>query len=195
MKPLANMQVLTLAINLPGPLAFTRMCQLGATAVKVEPAEGDPLECACPDWYRTLHAGQEIVRLNLKDSTDRARLDGWLTSADLLITATRPVALQRLRLAWPDLHVRYPRLCQVAIVGLGLGSLGGAVAGVRRTKPCPVGCCFLAVVKLPAGKERVHEHQAGLGERLRGHERSWRWPSCRRRDTVSGEPVGVFRAA
>jgi crotonobetainyl-CoA:carnitine CoA-transferase CaiB-like acyl-CoA transferase len=117
MKPLVNTHVLTLAINLPGPLAVARLCQLGAMAVKVEPPEGDPLERACPDWYRTLHAGQQIVRLNLKDQEDRARLDGWLPSADLLITATRPAALRRLGLAWPDLHARYPQLCHVAIVG------------------------------------------------------------------------------
>jgi crotonobetainyl-CoA:carnitine CoA-transferase CaiB-like acyl-CoA transferase len=117
MEPLENVRVLTLAINLPGPLAVARLRQLGAAVVKVEPPEGDPLARAAPDWYRALHEGQEVLRLNLKDAEGRARLDTWLNRSDLLITATRPSALGRLGLSWAELHARYPRLCQVAIVG------------------------------------------------------------------------------
>jgi crotonobetainyl-CoA:carnitine CoA-transferase CaiB-like acyl-CoA transferase len=36
---------------------------------------------------------------------------------DLLLTASRPAALGRLGLSWPELRARFPRLCQVAIVG------------------------------------------------------------------------------
>src|SRR5262249_25770189 len=117
MKPLDHVRVLTLAGNLPGPLAATRLHELGAAVVKVEPPEGDALEQAQPSWYRALHCGVEVVRLNLKEMPERARLDGWLAQSDLFLTATRPAALDRLGLAWPDLHARYPRLCQVAIVG------------------------------------------------------------------------------
>src|SRR5262249_4998726 len=68
-------------------------------------------------WYRALSTGQEIHCLNLKEAAGRARLEKQLETADLLVTATRPAALLRLGLAWNDLHPRYPRLCQVAIVG------------------------------------------------------------------------------
>src|SRR5262249_49871278 len=37
--------------------------------------------------------------------------------ADLLLTSHRPRSLARLGLSWDTLHARYPRLCQVAIVG------------------------------------------------------------------------------
>jgi crotonobetainyl-CoA:carnitine CoA-transferase CaiB-like acyl-CoA transferase len=117
MKPLQNLRILTLATNLPGPVAVARLHQLGASVVKIEPPQGDALEHARPDWYRALHQGQEILRLNLKDPADRARLESPLAQTDLLITATRPAALERLGLSWPELHARYPRLCQVAIVG------------------------------------------------------------------------------
>jgi crotonobetainyl-CoA:carnitine CoA-transferase CaiB-like acyl-CoA transferase len=117
MKPLENVRVLTLAVNLPGPLAVARLCQLGAAAVKVEPPAGDPLAQVCPGWYRALHAGLEVHRLDLKSAEGRARLDPWLAAADLLVTAMRPAALGRLGLSWAELHTRYPRLCQVAIVG------------------------------------------------------------------------------
>jgi crotonobetainyl-CoA:carnitine CoA-transferase CaiB-like acyl-CoA transferase len=116
-RPLDGFQVVSLAINLPGPLAVSRLHRLGALVVKVEPPEGDPLDHARAAWYRELVVGQEVVRLNLKEERARARLHAWLARADLLITATRPQALARLGLAWDDLHERYPRLRQVAIVG------------------------------------------------------------------------------
>lgn len=117
MKPLENIRVVSLAVNLPGPVAAARLGELGAMVVKVEPPAGDPLDHARPEWYRELHQGQQVVRLNLKEPTDRRRLDDCLEPADLLLTATRPTALERLGLAWPTLHARFPRLCQIALVG------------------------------------------------------------------------------
>ncbi len=117
MKPLQEIRVVSLAINLPGPLAVANLHQLGAAVVKIEPPDGDPLFQVQPSWYRTLHDGLEIVRLDLKTTAERARLDEKLIAADLLITASRPGALRRLGLAWAELHARFPRLCQVAIIG------------------------------------------------------------------------------
>ncbi len=116
-KLLRGIQVLTLAVNVPGPVAAARLRGLGATVVKVEPPEGDPLAQANRDWYEALVAGEKMIRLNLKETEDRARLDELLGESDLLLTATRPAALARLGLGWPELHARYPRLSQTAIVG------------------------------------------------------------------------------
>jgi crotonobetainyl-CoA:carnitine CoA-transferase CaiB-like acyl-CoA transferase len=117
MRPLEGIHVLTLAVNLPGPIAVANLRQMGATVLKIEPPDGDPLAHAQPRWYHALCEGQEILCLNLKEPGDRARLEHDLAATDLLVTATRPSALHRLGLAWAELHVRYPRLCQVAIVG------------------------------------------------------------------------------
>jgi alpha-methylacyl-CoA racemase len=116
-KPLQGIRIVTLALNLPGPLAVAGIQQLGAAVVKIEPPEGDPLAQVKPTWYRTLHEGQTILCLNLKDPADRAKFEENLAPADLLVTATRPAALGRLGLTWTELHARYPQLCQVAIVG------------------------------------------------------------------------------
>jgi alpha-methylacyl-CoA racemase len=70
--PLRDVRVLTLAVNLPGPLAASRLCAMGAFVIKVEPPGGDPLERMCPVYYEDLSAGQEVVRLDLKDQKDRA---------------------------------------------------------------------------------------------------------------------------
>ncbi len=116
-KPLQGVRVVALVINLPGPIAAARLRDMGAQVVKVEPPEGDPVGAVSPDWYRSLTEGQEVVRLNLKEPAGRARLGELLDRADLLLTSTRPDALQRLGLDWPSLSARHPRLCQAAIVG------------------------------------------------------------------------------
>jgi alpha-methylacyl-CoA racemase len=112
---LGGRRVVSLAINVPGPVAAGRLRELGAHVTKVEPPEGDPLAQSAPEWYREL-AGADIVHLDLKGN-GRERFDELLGEADLLLTAQRPSALARLGLAWRELHERFPRLSQVAIVG------------------------------------------------------------------------------
>lgn len=46
----AGMAVITLAVNLPGPLVAFRLGELGAEVVKVEPPGGDPLARYRPDY-------------------------------------------------------------------------------------------------------------------------------------------------
>lgn len=117
MRPLDAVNAVSLAVNVPGPTAAARLVALGASVIKVEPPAGDPLATAHQAWYDELRAGQQVVALDLKQDADRTRLDGLLEVADLLLTSSRPGALARLGLAWPELHARFPRLCQIAIVG------------------------------------------------------------------------------
>lgn len=117
MKLLKDIKVLNLAVNLPGPAAARRLKNWGAQVLKVEPPGGDPMEQYNPDWYQDLSEGHEVVRLDLKAAEGRERLLLLLQESDLLITANRPAALERLGLGWADLHQKCPRLCQVAIVG------------------------------------------------------------------------------
>lgn len=114
---MSGYKVVTLAVNLPGPAAVAEFVRLGARVVKVEPPAGDMLAWSQPTWFAELHRGVEIVRLNLKESGDRAALDRQLSDSDLLVTSNRPSALARLGLGWSNLHESFPRLCQVAIVG------------------------------------------------------------------------------
>lgn len=109
------MRVVSLAINLPGPMAVSRLIELGAQALKVEPPTGDPLRKIVPVWYATLHEGVEVVTWNLKQSDRMARLLSVLAQTDVLITAQRPAALARLGLA--GLESRFPQLVHVEIVG------------------------------------------------------------------------------
>ena len=117
MKALEDIRILTLALNVPGPVAIARLRDLGAAIVKIEPPGGDPLAAASPEWYASLHDGVEVRRVDLKTAEGSAHLASILVESDLLLTAQRPAALKRLGLAWPTLAESYPQLNQVAIVG------------------------------------------------------------------------------
>jgi crotonobetainyl-CoA:carnitine CoA-transferase CaiB-like acyl-CoA transferase len=150
-SPLTVVRVVSTAVNVPGPVAVARLVALGAEAVKVEPPAGDPLEAASPAWYAELSAGQQVVRLDLKETAGRDRLEQLLSTADVLVTSTRTRALERLGLGWEALHRRHPRLCHVAVVGhpapdddqpghdltyqAGLGLLGSRTAGHEPRMP------------------------------------------------------------
>jgi alpha-methylacyl-CoA racemase len=116
---LKGVRVVSLPVNVPGPVAAAALRDLGASVVKVEPPGGDPLSSVSPEWYADLMRGMDVQVLDLKAQADRVRLDDLLEAADLFLTSTRPAALGRLGLGWTDVHARYPRLCQVAIVGYG----------------------------------------------------------------------------
>jgi crotonobetainyl-CoA:carnitine CoA-transferase CaiB-like acyl-CoA transferase len=117
MQALEGVLVVTLAVNVPGPAAAARLRELGASVVKVEPPGGDPLSRSNPAWYKALAAGQEVIRLDLKDDEDRAHLDERLAEADALLTSSRPAALRRLGLGPEVLRDRYPDLCVTTITG------------------------------------------------------------------------------
>jgi alpha-methylacyl-CoA racemase len=111
--------VVSTAVNLPGPLAASRLCSWGARVTKIEPPAGDPFETMSAEWYGRLIVGQNVRRLDLKQPEGRAQLDACLAGADLLLTASRPASLERLALGWEELHARFPKLSHVAIVGYG----------------------------------------------------------------------------
>jgi len=111
------MRVVSLAVYLPVPYAAQRLTTLGAEVTAVEPPGGDPFEQWFPAYYAQLHAGQRVVRLDLKSSDGRSALNVLLADADLLLTASRPASLRRLGLGWEQLRAEHPRLSHVALVG------------------------------------------------------------------------------
>ena len=114
---LRDINVVSLSINTPGPVAASRLARLGATVTKVEPPTGDPLKTFARGWYDSLSRGQTIVIVDLKSPDGRAQLDLLLSQADLLLASYRPSALARLGLDWQTLHGRFSRLCFAGIIG------------------------------------------------------------------------------
>ncbi|MBL8524627.1 MAG: CoA transferase [Betaproteobacteria bacterium] len=117
---LTGVHIFSIALNLPGPACARRLADFGAMVTKVEPPAllgGDPMRQYAQPYYDELHRDIEMRTLNLKSADDRAALDALLESADVLLTSQREAALNRLGLGWEQLHSRFPKLCQIAIVG------------------------------------------------------------------------------
>lgn len=112
--PLAGTTILSLAINLPGPLAASRLVELGAQVIKVEPPHGDPLKSVAPGWYAELVQGQEVIVLDLKEPEGRSGLEALLFDADVLLTSMRPSALARINI---EPTLRHRRIALVEIIG------------------------------------------------------------------------------
>ena len=126
LKPLNGIRMLSLALNLPGPAAFWRCHQMGATCVKLEPpapaflppgTPGDPMGYYNKSTYAQLHEGMRVMTADLKTEKGQSALHRELAKADVLLTSFRPSALVKLKLEWKRLHKMYPALSQVAIVG------------------------------------------------------------------------------
>lgn len=122
-QALHNITIVSLAQNLPGPAALQRLHAMGAQCYKIEarPASGqdtsDPMAGYCRNAYEELHQGIERKVLNLKTKTGLATLHRLLKKSDVLLTAFRPAALQRLGLDWVSLSAQHPQLNMVRIVG------------------------------------------------------------------------------
>jgi alpha-methylacyl-CoA racemase len=114
---LDGVRVVTMAQNVPGPLAAARLRHAGANVTKIEPPAGDPFLALSPGWHAELHEGITIERLDLKVEDGRMRLAALLADADVFLTSQRPSALERLELDPASLRLRFPQLRMVRIVG------------------------------------------------------------------------------
>ena len=68
------MRVVSMALNVPGPVALARAVAEGAQAIKIEPPWGDPLASLCRPWYDELHAGIRIEPIDLKSVAGAIRM-------------------------------------------------------------------------------------------------------------------------
>ena len=117
LKPLRGIRILSLALNIPGPMAVVRLADMGARCTKIEPPAGDPMRHYKQQAYTDMHAKVKVLQADLRIESGQKLLERQLARTDVLLTSFRPSGLARLGLAWRPLHQRHPTLCQVAIVG------------------------------------------------------------------------------
>lgn len=185
---LSGFTVITLAPNIPGPLAAASLRDQGARVVKVEAPSGDPLREMSPQWYAQLHQGTEVLTLDLKSEAGQTELHALLSGADLLLTSSRPAALARLGLSPERLERDFPRLCRVTIVGdtrdpeaaghdLTYQAEAGLIDPAQPATPRTLVAdlmgsreAYAAALGLLLGRERGHaerERVVGLGDAAR----------------------------
>jgi crotonobetainyl-CoA:carnitine CoA-transferase CaiB-like acyl-CoA transferase len=193
MSPLEGIEVVTLAPNVPGPVAASRLRDLGAHVTKIEAPSGDPLSQTAPKWYAELHRDCTVERLDLKTQTGRDAIDERLGRADVFLTSSRLSALGRLGLDWDDVHARHPRLVHVAIVGYPpphderSGHDLNYVSQLGLVEPPRLPQTLIADL---AGAERAVSATLGaLFRRERGGGASREIVSLREAATVFGDPL------
>ena len=123
---LAGIRVVDLSQFLPGPYATHLMVSLGASVLKIEPPDGDPMreilrrtDQVHSDLYGIVNAGKTIVRLDLKSNADRGRMTSILTNADVLLDGYRPGVLARLGFGADELLAINPGLIACSLSGYG----------------------------------------------------------------------------
>lgn len=123
--PLAGLNVIE--VSMLGPAAITSsLVDLGADVVKVEPPSGDYVRQMTWPWVRGtslmhLHVnrGKRSVTLDLRNSAAKEVFADLAASADVVVEAMRPGALERLGLGSRVLRQRNEKLVFATISGYG----------------------------------------------------------------------------
>jgi crotonobetainyl-CoA:carnitine CoA-transferase CaiB-like acyl-CoA transferase len=118
MKPLSDVTVVDLTVNVPGPFCSMILADLGARVIKVEPPGGDPLRHN-PGMWDSLNRGKESIILNLKEETDRKALARLMENADIVLEGWRPGVAKRLGADYQTLSACNRGLVYCSISGFG----------------------------------------------------------------------------
>lgn len=188
MKPLEGILVLDFSQLLAGPYAGLRLADLGARVVKIENPNGGDLSRKMElsnlyldgenSLFHTENRNKESLVIDLKDSSDRARLDELLSRADVMLINFRPGVAERLGIDYESVKRINPALVYGEVTGYGkkgpwVGRPGQdllvqAVTGIAYLNgnagqpPLPVG---LGVADIMAGEHLIQGVMAGLVRR------------------------------
>ncbi|MBI1814785.1 MAG: CoA transferase [Deltaproteobacteria bacterium] len=114
MLPLANLRLLDLSRQLPGPFCSTLLADLGMdTLVIAQP--GDPFGTGIPFLARN----KRSMTLNLKSDAGRDIFFRLAERADVVLEGFRPGVTKRLGIDYATLSARNPRLICCSISGYG----------------------------------------------------------------------------
>jgi crotonobetainyl-CoA:carnitine CoA-transferase CaiB-like acyl-CoA transferase len=113
-SPLANLKLLDLSRQLPGPFCSTVLADLGMDTLMVA-QPGDPFATGIPFLARN----KRSMTLNLKSDAGRDILMRLVDQADVLLEGFRPGVTARLGIDYATLSARNPRLIYCSISGYG----------------------------------------------------------------------------
>lgn len=123
---LDGITVLDFSTLLPGPMATLLLAEAGAQVIKVErPGGGDALRSHAAKWgkdsasFNILNRGKKSVVVDLKDESDRIRLQPLIKNADIVVEQFRPGVMARLGLGFDDVIALNQRIIYCSISGYG----------------------------------------------------------------------------
>ncbi len=133
MRPLEGLKVIEVAMWAFVPAAGAILADMGASVLKIEPLEGDPLrnlsigDVKPGDGGFTLswenyNRGKRSITLDLRQEGGLEVLHRLIDDADIFLTNLLPRARRRMKIEVADLRARNPRL--IYAVGSGAGRRG-----------------------------------------------------------------------
>jgi crotonobetainyl-CoA:carnitine CoA-transferase CaiB-like acyl-CoA transferase len=169
--PLEGIRVVELGFWVAGPGAAGIMADWGASVIKIEPPEGDPmrgmflnaagLDVPMNPPFELDNRGKRSIAINLQHPDGRAIAQRLLRDADVFVTNVRAAALPKLGLSYDDLRRLHPRLVYCHLTGYGL-------AGEDKDRPAyDVGAFWsragIAWSLVPEGGEPPQQ-RGGMGD-------------------------------
>ena len=89
-QPLTGVLVLDFTTLLPGPLATLMLAEAGANVIKIERPGGEDMRVMPPRFdgdaavFALLNRGKKCITLDLKNPSDRSRLQPLIEKADVI---------------------------------------------------------------------------------------------------------------
>lgn len=123
--PLAGVRVIDLTSNIAAPFAGAVLADLGADVVHVESRGGDDSRRMAPRigdtsaYWHVVNRNKSLLHLDIREDSDRERLDDLLAGADVFITNLRPAKLAKYGLDAATLTGTYPRLIHASLSAYG----------------------------------------------------------------------------
>ena len=117
-KPLSQITVLDMTVNVPGPFCSTILCDLGARIIKVEPPGGDPLRHSTGIWD-SINRGKDSIVLDLKTEGGQRVLHELTKKTDIVLEGWRPGVASRLAASYDILSKINQSLVYCSISGFG----------------------------------------------------------------------------
>ena len=127
---LADVRVLDLGTDVPGPYCAKLLADYGADVIKVEPLEGDPSRRTGPfpddlphpdtsGLFLYLNANKRGITLDYSTRSGRMLLDKLIGWADIVIENNLPYRADELGLGWERLAAANPKLVLTSITPFG----------------------------------------------------------------------------
>ncbi|ONI77985.1 CoA transferase [Actinosynnema sp. ALI-1.44] len=128
--PLRGLRVVDLTRAVSGPFCTMLLADLGADVVKIEPPSGDLPRFSGPftkddtergigGLFGSINRNKRGIVLDLTTPDGRDTVLRLVDRADVLVENFRPGVMERLGLAYEELHARNPRMVYAAIRGFG----------------------------------------------------------------------------